>query len=211
MSWSKYLWRHQTLSVVFTVFNRVKRLEIQSVMLVYSTPLVSKRPSNLLIGSSTLPTPLPCVNKYCTSTCIHTVCKVGGFPVWIITVVHVFIQWVTWGGWIGGLRQINTCRQVPLLVNLIEKPKFRVWWIFSQWSMCTLQAFLPKMPNPTVRVPSTVLNKNLWVRVTCEQDPLSRVIISAVYQARPNSSATHYILNSILYVPISCSSLLWGQ
>ncbi len=32
------------------VFNRVYRLEIQSVMLVYSTPLVNQRPSNLLTG-----------------------------------------------------------------------------------------------------------------------------------------------------------------
>ncbi len=50
------------------VFNRVYRLEIQSVMLVFSTPLVNKRPSNLLTGSPTpLPT-LPCVNKYTVYT-----------------------------------------------------------------------------------------------------------------------------------------------
>jgi hypothetical protein len=46
------------------VFNRVNRLEIQSVMLVLSTPLVNKRPSNLLSGSPIPPPPLPCVNKY---------------------------------------------------------------------------------------------------------------------------------------------------
>ncbi len=38
------------------------------------------------------------------------------FPVWIRTGVPVFIQCVTGGG-IGGLRQINTCCQVPLLVK----------------------------------------------------------------------------------------------
>jgi hypothetical protein len=39
------------------------------------------------------------------STCIHTVCNRRDG--------------------IGGLRQINTCRQVPLLVNFFEKPIFR--------------------------------------------------------------------------------------
>ncbi len=32
------------------LYNRVYRLEIQSVMLVFSTPLVNLRPSNLLTG-----------------------------------------------------------------------------------------------------------------------------------------------------------------
>ncbi len=31
------------------------------------------------------------------------------------------------GGGIGGLRQINTCRQVPLPINFKEKPTFTVW------------------------------------------------------------------------------------
>ncbi len=43
------------------------------------------------------------------------------FPVWISTGVHVFIQCVMGGGGrgerIGGLRQINTCPQVPLLIS----------------------------------------------------------------------------------------------
>ena len=30
-------------------------------------------------------------------------------------------------GGIGDLRQINTCRQVPFLVDFKEKPTFRVW------------------------------------------------------------------------------------
>jgi hypothetical protein len=56
------------------------------------------------------PSPFPFVNKYRpTGVCIHTVCngEAGGG-----------------GGRIRGLRQINTCRQVPLLV---KKPTFRVW------------------------------------------------------------------------------------
>ncbi len=30
----------------------------------------------------------------------------------------------------GGLRQINTCRQVPFLVKFSEKPTFRVWCLY---------------------------------------------------------------------------------
>jgi hypothetical protein len=58
------------------VFNRVYRLEIQSVMLVFSAPLVNYRPSNLLSGSPTPSPPLPCVNK--CRECIHTMCTRGG-------------------------------------------------------------------------------------------------------------------------------------
>jgi hypothetical protein len=54
------------------VFNR---LEIKLVMMVFSTPLVYWRPSNLLTDSSTPPP----------------------FPVWISTGVHVFIQPATGG------------------------------------------------------------------------------------------------------------------
>ncbi len=63
-------------------------------MLVFSTPLVNCFPSNLLTDSPTRNPLLPCVNKY----------------------GYVFIQCVTGGGGaegIRGLRQINTCRQVP--------------------------------------------------------------------------------------------------
>ncbi len=31
----------------------------------------------------------------------------------------------------GGLRQINTYRQVPLQVNFLEKPTFRIWCLYS--------------------------------------------------------------------------------
>ncbi len=64
-----------------------------------------QRLSNLLTDSSTLHTPLPCVNKY-RGTCIHTVCNRGR------------------GSGIGGLRQINTSRQVP------EKSTFRAWCLY---------------------------------------------------------------------------------
>ncbi len=70
-------------------------------MLVFSTLLVNWRPSIFLTGLSTPPPPLTGVNKY--------------------RGMYVFIQCVTGGGGgggIGGLRQINTCCQVPILVNL---------------------------------------------------------------------------------------------
>ncbi len=58
------------------VFNRILRLDIQSIMLVFSTPLVKYCPCNLLSGS---PPPPPRVNKS----------------------IYVFIQYVTGGGGIG--------------------------------------------------------------------------------------------------------------
>ncbi len=42
----------------------------------------------------------------------------------------LFIHCVTGAEGIGGLRQINTCRQVPLLVKFEEKPTFRVWCLY---------------------------------------------------------------------------------
>ncbi len=60
--------------------NRVYRLEIKSVMLVFSTPLVNQRPANLLTGSSTPPSPapLPCVNKYRGFMYSYSVQRGGG-------------------------------------------------------------------------------------------------------------------------------------
>ncbi len=84
------------------VFNRVYRLEIQSIILVFSTPLVNYS-APLTFSLVHLPPPLSCVNKY-KDTCIHTVCNGGG------------VGWGDWGP------QTNTCRQVPLLVNFLEKP-----------------------------------------------------------------------------------------
>ncbi len=87
------------------VFNRVYRLEIQSGML-FSTSLVNYSP--LLTFSPLHPPP---------------------FPPPLPSVGYVFIQYVT-GGRGNCLRQINTCRQVPWLVNFKEKPTFRVWCLY---------------------------------------------------------------------------------
>ncbi len=65
-------------------------------MLVFRPPLATSAPLTFTLVHLP-PSPLPCVNKY--------------------TGVHEFIQCVTGGGGIGGLRQINTCRPVPLLGN----------------------------------------------------------------------------------------------
>ncbi len=102
-------------------FNGVHRLEIQSVMLVFSTPLVNQRPSNPShwFGWST-PPPLPCVNKY-RGTCIHKVCYGGGEE-------RV------------GLRQINTFRLPPSTFtgHFLRKAviqTFRVRCLYNIWSM----------------------------------------------------------------------------
>ncbi len=76
---------------MWQMFIRVYRLEMQSVLSVFSTHHRNCYPSPLLF-CPTLP-PLSCVNKY-------TVCK-GGHGVL-------------------GLRQINTCRKVPLHVNVFR-------------------------------------------------------------------------------------------
>jgi hypothetical protein len=57
--------RHQILNVLFTtvVFYRVYRLEIQLVVLVYSTPLVNSTPLTFSLVHLP-PPPLPCVNMY---------------------------------------------------------------------------------------------------------------------------------------------------
>jgi hypothetical protein len=62
------------------VFNRVHRLEIQLVMLVFSTDFVKHCHSNLLSYklSHPLPPPLPCVNKYTVYIDIYSVQRGGG-------------------------------------------------------------------------------------------------------------------------------------
>ncbi len=97
------------------VYNRVNRLEIQSVMLVFRPSFVNYCPSNLLSGS---PPPLPKVKVQYTVYRVQTVCgwKVG---VGVLSCVHILQlyqpkQKLRRGG---GLRQINTCRKVPLQVN----------------------------------------------------------------------------------------------
>jgi hypothetical protein len=59
------------------VFNRVYRLEMQSVTLAFSTSFVNYCPSNLLSGYQSPPLPLlPCVKKYTVYT--YTGCEGGG-------------------------------------------------------------------------------------------------------------------------------------
>jgi hypothetical protein len=53
----------KTINVSLLVFNRVYRLELLSVMLVFSTGFVNSNPLTSLISSPPFP-PLPCVNKY---------------------------------------------------------------------------------------------------------------------------------------------------
>jgi hypothetical protein len=103
------------------VFNRVYRLEKQSVMLVFS-PLsfVNCCPSNLL-SSSTLPPP--------------------PFPMWI-SGLYTRIQCVRGGYGIIGLRQINTCRKVPLQVNFFRWrhfafPSVSLIFLLSQYTVYT--------------------------------------------------------------------------
>ncbi len=49
---------------------------------------------------------------------------------------HVYSKgWGEYGVIEGGLRQIDTCRQVSLMVNFQEKPTFRVWCLYNIWSM----------------------------------------------------------------------------
>jgi hypothetical protein len=84
------------------VFIRVYSLEIQAVMLVFSTQLCELLP---LSGSTLPPTPLPCVSKY--------------------TVFTYTVQCV-WGGGVGfwAPRQINTCPKVPFTSQFIKTTTF---------------------------------------------------------------------------------------
>ncbi len=146
------------------VFNRDYRLEIQSVILVFSTPSCELEP---LLTFSLIPLPpFPCVSKCCSR--IHRSVTGGGggwiqlrhrvvvparqatwlagryenpMPELTLSPSHGYINSVTsvcihavcyreMGEGIGGLRQVNTCRQVPFLVNFSEKPKFRVWCLY---------------------------------------------------------------------------------
>jgi hypothetical protein len=69
------------------VFNRVYRLEIQSVMLVFSIPLVNCCPSTFSLTSPT-PSPLPKVDvQY-----IQTVCGWGGVGVLSCVVQTIFCR-----------------------------------------------------------------------------------------------------------------------
>ncbi len=85
------------------VFNRVYRLEVQSVMLVFTTSVVNYS-TPLTFSLVHLPPSSPSLlNKY-RGTCIHTVCYRG--------------------------RGINTCRQVYRYWSILKKPQFRVWCLY---------------------------------------------------------------------------------
>ncbi len=90
------------------MFNRVYRLEIQSVMLVFSTPLLNCCPSTYSLTSPT-PPPLPKVNvQY-----IQTVCGCGGGGVLSCVVDHILQEFNT--------LFLTTFRPTKLLQNPKQK------------------------------------------------------------------------------------------
>ncbi len=91
------------------VFIRVFRLEIQSVMLFFSTQLRELLPLSPSLWFISPSSPLPSVNKYTVYT--YTMCKRGG------------------GYGVLGRRQINTCCKFPLQVNYLR------WRHFALLSM----------------------------------------------------------------------------
>jgi hypothetical protein len=115
-------------------------------MLVFSTPLVNLRSFNLLTGSS--PHPLPCENKY--RVCIYTVCNGGGGS-GCVESIHRSYTLCIWPDSEptkslyhpkqklrrrGGLRQKNTCRQVPLQVDFLKKLTSRISFLVHGVSRC---------------------------------------------------------------------------
>jgi hypothetical protein len=96
------------------VFIRVYRVEIQSVVLVFSTQLCELLPLLPSLWYKSLPLP--------PSLCEQVYC------------IHVYSVYGGGGGhWVLGLRQINTCSEVPLNVNFLDddnllafKANFRV-------------------------------------------------------------------------------------
>ncbi len=116
------------------VFKRVYRLEIQSVMLVLSNP-VNYRAYRAPLPSLQFTSPPPIwVNKYRSIHSIQCVSCVTGGADWIMgrACKWVICTLCIWPdskhtkllrhpkqkpGIGGGLRQINTCRQVPLLLG----------------------------------------------------------------------------------------------
>jgi hypothetical protein len=118
-------------------------------MLVFSTPLADYRPSNILSGS---PPPAPLFLVWIsTGVCIYTVCNGGGggegtglCREHIQELYTLYLpRFRTYRsalppppkkkniGGEGGLKQINTCRHVPLQVNFWKKPTFRILESFS--------------------------------------------------------------------------------
>ncbi len=83
--WTKYYKDTKLETSSLLEYNRVYRLEIQSVILVFSTGFVKQCPCNLLPGQlfPTTPPPFPCLNKYTVQYSVvnlhtYTVCKRRG-------------------------------------------------------------------------------------------------------------------------------------
>ncbi len=106
------------------VFNRVYVLEIQSVMLVFSTPLVNCCPSTFCLTSPT-PPPLPKVN----AQYIQTVCCCGGGVVLSCVVDHILQEFNTLF-----LTRFRTYKIAsPLQTKTPVKTTFRDWCLYSSF------------------------------------------------------------------------------
>ncbi len=105
------------------VFNRVYRLEIQSVMSVFSTPLVNCCPST---SSLTSPIPPPSQSK---STSVQTVCGCRGRGVLSCVVDHILQEFNTLFLIRFGIYKIATPPQAKTPV----KTTFRDWCLYSSF------------------------------------------------------------------------------
>ncbi len=106
------------------VFIRAYRLEIQSVMLVFSTQLCELLPISHSLWFNSLPPP--------------------PLPVWI-SILYTRTQCVR-GGIVLPLRQINTCRKVPLQVNFFRWQHFAL----PSMSLILLRTQLGRSEKKTV-------------------------------------------------------------
>jgi hypothetical protein len=98
------------------VFIRFYRLQIQSVLLIFSTQLCELLP---LSGSTLPPTPLPCVSKYTVFTYTVQCVRGGGVGFW-------------------APRHINTCPRVPLQVNFLDDILHCFLWVLFFYALITL-------------------------------------------------------------------------
>ncbi len=108
--------------MVGVLYIRVYRLEIQSVMLVFRPSFVNCCLLTFCLIQLSPPPSLPYVNKYTVYT--YSVCSGGGYGVL-------------------GLRQINICREVPLLVNFLDDNILHcLLWVLSFFGTQYLFMFL---------------------------------------------------------------------
>ncbi len=113
------------------------RQEIQSVMLVFSTPLVNKRSSNLLTGS---PPPVPPFPLWIsTGVCIFTVCNKGKEGSGCLESIYRSCTLCISpdsdpSKLLYRPREHQTDKHLPpgpLTGQLLRKPTFRVWCLYS--------------------------------------------------------------------------------